>query len=267
MDIEVCDNKILDFLAHLSVRTKNARDSLYQTIDFWSDQISNYFSNVERIKKPLFRLLEKSLFESIEKNSPQLSQKEKTDLHKHFMSELNRNFEKTKGEIPEDQFEVLKEFKADLPQKIKHKHNELILENIVPNDMVKVYEKLNWYICKTKDKLILSDVGSVTETVTKRRFKSHEFNYEKIVNVFLPVSSNTLVVGTRFSSLPNFNIKTINFALAKCAGDFFIFSENSPNKQSMSNKIGEWFGLLTQDEMEYYINQFFEESLDKLGES
>ena len=260
-DIKINDEKILQFISHILIRTKNARDSLHEFTDFFSEELP-IFSDTNRMKEPLLKLISKHLLESIHKNQPDATEQDVLRLHKTLNEELRNNFEKNSDSIIEGQKELLQEIKSKLPEIVKHKHNELIKNELVPNDMIQTYQYLNWYVWKTTQNLIISDSGCITETNTNRRFKSHEFNLENIVNVYFPIESKTLIVGTKYSSLPSFNLKEINKAMAKCGGYFFICSENSPSKQELSNSLREWFGFWTKTESTYYINKLFDEMLD-----
>ena len=155
--------------------------------------------------------------------------------------------------------------KFAMKEKVKHGHNSLIVENVVPKEIVEVYEGLQWHVLTTDEALILGDSGVVIETNLKqRRFKPVEFLAENIVNCFFPISSNKLIVGTIYKGTPSVNVRTINSAMAKCAYDMFVCNDDNLEARKLSKTIGAWAGLVLATEWRDETNDMFDNIISDL---
>lgn len=147
----------------------------------------------------------------------------------------------------------------NLSEIIRKAHIKHLKEKPFSESKVEDYSALNWFVIVVKSSLILSDAGCIFEAVGKRRFKGFDDNKENLINVFLPLSSQKLLVGSKYRILPSFDIKLLNKVSACYSYDQFISSENSPDRLKLSSLIGSWATLLTDKEIEFYINRMFDE--------
>jgi len=114
---------------------------------------------------------------------------------------------------------------------------------------------LNWFVCETVPALILGDSGCLFEVIGKRRYKSIDDKGDDFTNIFLPVATHKLLLGTSFSTIPQINFKSINKAMARCSYEYFICAESSADKTALISLIGDWAGILTDTEKEQLLRE------------
>ncbi len=288
-NVDFLRNEITDFISHLIIRTKNFRSSFYDFSENITQRLDQYVSNPKNLEKIILNqpIFIKKQFEKVWQESVEPLLKENTELLKSqgittskiasekekfyakFLKELPKQ---AKTDLPEYTQELIKGFsqiKSDLPEIIKKAHINRLKGKPVIENKIEDYSGLSWFVISVKTSLILSDAGCLFEVVGKRRFRLFDDSKENLINVFLPLSSQKLLVGSKYRILPNFGINLLNKVAACCSYDLFISSENSTDRLKLSNLIGSWATLLTDGEIEFYINRIFGEieSTDSLVES
>lgn len=184
---------------------------------------------------------------------------EKESFYKKFLRELPKEAKTDMPIYSQKISEVFSQIKKDLPELIKKAHINRLKDKPTIENKVEDYSELNWFAVSVKNSLILSDAGCIFEVIGKRRFKTFDDSKENLINVFLPLTCQKILIGSKYRILPGFDIKLINKASACCSYDLFISSENSTDKLKLSQLIGTWATLLTDEEIEFYINRMFNE--------
>jgi hypothetical protein len=147
------------------------------------------------------------------------------------------------------------EIKPILPRAVKEGHIKALAKNPAPSTRAEGYKELNWFLYETDRPILLGDTGCLFEVNAKRRFKPFDELGDDLVNVFLPIASNLLIVGTRFSSLAQIDVKLITKATARCSYDYFVCSYSSRETENLSKSIGTWSGILSKKEIEELLNE------------
>ncbi len=258
---QITDHTVIEFVAHISMRTKNIRDSMHSLVETVGEGIAEHMSS-NKMKEAIITHVQNSVLNGYEKTAPHFSAQAMSILRGEVSKEFDKLLKGKDVDLKPEMESILNDF--PIREKIRQGHNELISKDVIPQEIVQIYEKLNWYVVSTDEALVLSDSGMIIETSTKRRFKSVDFINENIVNCFLPIASNRIIVGTVFNVLPGFKVKTLNSAMIKCAFDFFIFHENSPEEEGLTNKIGEWAGIVPKEELQRDTEDMFDDLIAEL---
>lgn len=259
-NIESCDPQIAEFIAHLIIRTKNLRSGSLDFLETYSKRFVDHLSKPTNINK-LIQLFKTHFLESLIKRMPHLSLEERNSIADHLVENALERLKNDKDGIAQ-MFVGMKEenevfIKNDATKKAKELHNEFIQKNPVPDEKVEDYKKLNWFVCNIKESLILGDAGCLIETGGKIKFKTFDYGNDYVVNIFLPISTNKIVVGTRYSKPQPIKAKILNNAFALSAGEYFVSSRNSENEIALASKIGDWFGIVHESELEWIIQNMF----------
>jgi hypothetical protein len=107
--------------------------------------------------------------------------------------------------------------------------------------------------------LILGDVGCLFEVRDVKRFKSLSDKNDAIVAAYLPISSDTMVVGTSGSAM-SLDFGEINKRLAKCGREFFVCSESSEDIRSLLPSIGTEAEIISQEELRQIVREIILEA-------
>jgi len=101
----------------------------------------------------------------------------------------------------------------------------------------------------------LGDIGCLFEIAGERRFKPFDDKGDKIVNVYFPIASRKLLLGTSHSAAFDVDVSDVNKATSKCSYEYFVCSELSTANDALSHSIGDWAGILTKREMEQLLSE------------
>ncbi|HEX8638404.1 MAG TPA: hypothetical protein VF692_10100, partial [Pyrinomonadaceae bacterium] len=189
------------------------------------------------------------------------------ELFQKFLKEIPSQLKTELPQFTESFSKVFSDLKINLTKKIRDSHNKHLNNKPISNK-VEQYSQLKWFVISTSASLILGDAGCIFEVINKRKYKVIDDDKKSLVNAFLPLTSKKLLVGTKYQTAQNIDVKLLNKAMASCSYDSFISSEKTPDKLKLSNDIGKWAFLLADNELEYYINKMFQdfEAKDSLNE-
>ena len=143
---------------------------------------------------------------------------------------------------------------------IKEGHIKALAKSLVPEPRAEDYRSLHWFVGKSEMPLVLGDFGCLFEMEAPGRFRTFNNNDDPIKNIFLPISSNRILVGTALSTAPPIDGRVINCATAKCCREFFISSESSPVLDGLMSLIGEESEIISKAELEAIVTELFEGS-------
>lgn len=254
-------SQIAGFISNLTVRTKLLRNSFIESSNYISDELGQYFSDNENIKNLLSnpQLIENEIKNVL--NSPEVDELlANSNLQNiSFLKEILPDLVKSEfPKILEEEnnsittfFQMFFEKTSEaIPDGIKKGQIKALIENPTPDWITEYCEKLNWFVCKSSSPLILGDTGCISEVNGNRNFKPIAEKGDEIINIFLPISYDKVLVGTTNPLEPKINVKILNSAIAKCSFEQFISSEYTTEKATLIDSIGMWSELLSLDEME-----------------
>lgn len=234
-DSQVHDILIPEFIAHLSVRTKHIRDVF---TDFSSDFLETLFgflTNSESLSVFMNDYI---------KNHPEIITTELEKLFAPEIASLLRPFIPTQyrpesfSDFTEQIKQAGKKSIEKIPESIKDGHLKSLEKSIAPEARIKFYEQMNWFILTSTSPLILGDFGCLAETNEERKLKVIPYELEGTESIFLPISKDKILIGTKSSKAPSINFDEINEATAKCSREFFISALFSAEFEKLQSAIG-----------------------------
>lgn len=255
----VDDRRVLEFITHLTARTKHLRDSIIDAYGFLTDNLFGYFSDygnwkawcIEHLKRHP-EVIKNTLDEATAQLSISAYKKAmiRQKIKRMPVERMLVGMDKDQSQY-EFLFVALKQkFAAEIDDIAKQAHIKALLKNLVSGPRLEHYRLLNWYVRKSHEPLILGDVGCIFELDGHAQFKSLGGTDDKILNVYLPISSDCLVVGTAHSEFPRIDFTAINEAVARCSREFFICSiPPSPETTRLAALIGEESEMISKEEM------------------
>ena len=83
---------------------------------------------------------------------------------------------------------------------------------------------------------------------------------EVLKNIYLPTSTDTLVVGTATATLSRIDFQSINENFAKCSRDFFVCQESSSEMRELLLVLSSEAEVLGKDEIEQLVKEVILES-------
>jgi hypothetical protein len=265
---KVTDDRVIEFIVHLTSRTKHLRDSFIDAGEFLADRLFGYFSDygnwkawcVEHLKRHP-EVMKNALDEAIPKLPLSAYKKAmvRQRIKKMPIERIMEGMDKEQSQY-EFMFEFLRlELLKGMQGIAKQGHIKALLKDLVSEPRLEHYRRLHWYLRKSNVPLILGDVGCLFEIEGEDKYKSLAGVSEEIRNVYLPLSSDLMVVGTPSPEAPSIDFAAINEAVTKCSRDFFVCSVSTPETIRLANLLGEESDMITKEEMEQTITEVISE--------
>lgn len=252
----VSDPRVAEFVAHLTARTKHLRDSFRESIEYLLDEMHSYLSNFNNLKKLLLSdpdLLREELEKALDQYPVTEQQKAIARKRAPQMLPAFLNTQKDDlGGLVETYMAAIREV---MPRAMKEGHIKSLAKNLIPPTRAGDYGRMRWFVRRTERPIILGDCGCLFETGGARRFTPLDDKDDDLVNIYLPISSDRVLIGTRYSTAQPMNVKVINKAIAKCSREFFVCSESSADKASLQLSLGAWAALFTDEQREQLIRE------------
>jgi hypothetical protein len=258
------NTEISKLIAHISIRTKQLRSSFVETADYLTDELDTYMSDFEKMKSFIFsdpELVKSELEKVLETiDAPQELKNSLFPLMlahlPNVLDEEEKNFEK----VTSDYFQMIKSI---FPDAIRQGHNRTLKNKPIPSIRAKSYENLNWHVCNSDLPLILGDIGCFFETNGKRRFVPIDSSDNEIISIFLPLTSEKILFGTKYTGTPKIDPMKINKSVARCSYELLICSENSDKYLALTKLIGTWSGIFSEVEKKN-VWESIKQDLDRL---
>ena len=268
---KISDRIFLEFIVHLTLRTKHIRESLIDVGAFANDNLLGHFADQQKLRNYLVRLLTNRrdiLMDAFEKDLKKINvAKFKKLLARVFIKYapsqlLIRMVDAAIPEMAESFKSAQVHIAQNLKQIAKQAHIQSLLKNLVPEPRVEFFQQLHWHIRRPKEPLILGDVCCLFR-MSNSQYVSIGGSNDEIERVYLPISQDCLIVGDRNSELPSICVAELNEASAKVSRNYFISSLSSPDMLRLSKLIDTEADLLSESEMEQLLGEAWSESLKK----
>lgn len=146
---------------------------------------------------------------------------------------------------------------------IKKGHINGMIKHVSGNVKLETYKNLNYRVIKTNFNLILGDSVTIFEFEDLNEFRPFYDIKNTLRSVYLPISSNLFIYGTKNNSEPKFEI--LNEMSAKCSSDFFIACEINSDFSSLQALIGQNCALLTDAERQQILEEVIAEQISQLS--
>jgi hypothetical protein len=254
----VSDDRLIEFIVHLTARTKHLRDSIIDASGFLFDNVFGYFSDYNNWRSYLIKYFTKHP-EVIKEELEKVLRNVQVSAHKKAMMcqrvkkmpvERIVQLIDEEGSQWELLFQLLRiKFTEDLADIVKQAHIKSLLKNLVSEPRADHYRQLQWYVRKSAEPFILGDVGCLFELAGDTRFKSLGGTEDEILKVYLPISSHCVVVGTALTEAPQVAARILNEAFAKCSREYFVCSARSSEALRLATLLSSQSDMITRDEL------------------
>ncbi|MCB2188804.1 MAG: DUF4238 domain-containing protein [Deltaproteobacteria bacterium] len=218
---EITGAFIPTFVGNLAVRTKHFFETLEEPVLYMRNIMLEYFSKKENV----IRLV-------VEKRgSLALPAGLKSMSDKDFAAFLQRlNFSKM------EHFICLA--RQAMEDNIKRLYLQSLGEEIIPEKRVAMYNSFNWIKYRANMPLLLGDLGCVCEKSRPVRMDSLLFSSKDISTIYLPISSDQILVGSRGCKSIEVDYEALNREIAKLSRDYFVSAERLERFNEYRHLIG-----------------------------
>ena len=263
-DSALSDSNLPRLIAHLEIRTRNLRENLLQASEFLMSQIIDFMSNEEMFSSWLKSTIydrPSIIRESVEKHIKE------HNLPEFFIEPLLMMATRAGPDLIDQNKAAYvtqaglfrKILRHDLEKLIKGSHIKALKTSIAPDVKIERYKHLIYKVVSTsKDNpVILGDSIVIFRTENAKLYKTFLEKSDKLLAVYLPISSNQVLVGSKYS----YNIfpTDIQEAAARCSLEYFIADANTDRNRTLQTIIGSNAQLLSQEKMKSMIETAFSE--------
>jgi hypothetical protein len=125
---------------------------------------------------------------------------------------------------------------------------------------VELFKSLQWAVLKTEKRLVLGDSVAFSE-LEDGLFKPVTEPQDSVLRVWIPISTNQILVGSRNNKAPILDVEHINRASASCSFDAFCAFDGPREHESMISQIRMATFTLDQAEAERIANECIMEAI------
>lgn len=257
------DERIPHLVAHLTFRTRHLRESMAElmksfttaTLQHMTDrEVARAFCARELSREGALRdVLKLALLQhGVENLEEALGHLEPYTLQiaDNIMEMLGDNYQKVIDE-------TRAQYDDMTPEAFRAGFIDSLSRNLPMPERTKAYSELCWHVRQSPSPIILGDSVCVFETNTERRFRPIDVETDQLLRVYLPLSSQAVLVGTRPRLQPNVDVRLLNKAVARCSNEFFLSSCELPKDSHLVKGLGLWAGLLGDREFGDLLKETF----------
>jgi hypothetical protein len=155
--------------------------------------------------------------------------------------------------------EIFQEFRKVVPGVVRKSQVETLMKSASPTPRVETYRQLTWSVIDTTEALILGDIAVLFEVDGPRRHKFIDDKDDHLRRIYVPISSNKLLVGCADSECPTVEPSTLNRAMAQKSHAFFVAGAHSKELIELQPEIGRQNFLMTSDGVRGSVNEVIAE--------
>ncbi len=261
----VVDPRIADFVSHLTGRSKGLRmgfqDAVAGIVDHLDDYLeapSSIFNLVLMYPELIAEEIERGLA-SLSLNPGQRAMFEAMLIEK--LPELLRHL----AENPDPEFkafltEAFIQFRKVIPAVVRKGQVESLLKDPAPGPRAELYRRLNWWLVQSISPIILGDIAVLFEVDGPRRFKFIDDKDDCLAAVYIPISSNRMLIGAPGDTPPELDLPGIIQATVHNSHSFFVAGEFSSTLAQLTPEIGKDSHLLTKEGVRSAVEGVIEET-------
>ena len=140
----------------------------------------------------------------------------------------------------------------------KSGHIKALQQMIAPSIKIDIYERLVYRVVNTQDiEVPLGDTMLVFQMEGDRPFKPFTDKNDQIQAVYLPLSSNCVLVGSINDTFPD--ISFLPTVIAQCSLEYFISMTNKTENSILQSRIGELAYILSQEQIKDLVDEVISE--------
>lgn len=232
------DERVSNFVAHLCMRTRTLRQLFYLSSDYGLQALIDYISDP--------KIFDQLFLASI---SPK-------DWRYEY---LVKNREIIMVQI-KSYLETFKD--QSLEESIKLGHVNTLTDPDHFYSRSNRYKELNWIMVRTDSPLIIGDSVCLFEVhlsgINRSHYKIIDDLNENVKNIFVPLSTYRLLLGTRSENL-SINIDEINEMIAKCSEHHFFSQIKTSHFDNLAYFIGNNASLINYEDIQNIVNNIINE--------
>jgi hypothetical protein len=237
-DTAVEEESIPELLAHMFVRSKNMRQTLVDLGEVALDTLSKTLPNIEDMAEFLIKYLQENVdnLPDAQREIIRDSIQNNPDSIRHLIKD-----KKIMEEIVPELYDNISHARKNINEMAKNAHLDSLSESIEPQNRVRMFEGLHWFIMvKRAGSFILGDALVICQKATGE-YGSILLADEDFQHVFLPISSQHLLIGTKEPTALDPDPEDINQASARMSNEFFIASQNTKQEILYQKKLGDCY--------------------------
>lgn len=250
--------EIAELIAHFSIRTKVIRQGFEDISVKMFDGMRDIFTDKSIIEN-LFNseVIENELMSHL----PESDKKDVKTLLDEFAKPFyeDETFKNEMSKTIESFFSTI--FDSSNPllsNSVREGHIKSLSNHTIPENRVKSLEKLEWNVFTTNNPLILGDVACIFREIGQKQFKTN-CDLDKTGQVYLPISTNQMLIGVFEDKEIETDTKILNEAIARCSFEQFICSEMTDDKIDLIKFIGTNAYLADDEEIEKGLGEIRED--------
>lgn len=262
---DISSSGIIEFIAHLTSRTRHLRESIVDSTDVLFTEMESYYAdetNGRAFIRDHFQRHPEILREKVNEVIASLpgSRKERRFVGNRLKRLSNSTLvNKIEQDFPEffttQVHEQLLAFKQVLPTLAKEGHIKIMAKSLIPVPKVEAYRNLKWTVRDSPIPLILGDVGCLFVVDGYDKWISLDGPNETIRHAYLPISPSKLVIGTLDDFDEKNDFATINLNQARRSREFFIADSYSKDLLELNQSLATDTRILSDEEIQTIIRE------------
>lgn len=251
-------NSLSELVTHLELRTRHLRQNFSNTASLVLEEMARFMEDEQAFGSYMTKRVKSDPSFMRGVIADELKNRNLPDsLLPHLVEASQLHWEQTLPALLADMSLVACRFRAEIPkiakEGAKSGHIKALKETLSPEAMVRRYRNLKYCVLQSKVALPLGDSSIVIQLKGERPFKAFCDKDDSIEAVYLPLSSDLILVGSIDDAVPN--ISTIPMVTAQCSLEYFISSSNNDANNIIHARIGEYAHLLTEDQIYRLITE------------
>jgi hypothetical protein len=280
-DVTVDPIEIAELIVHLEARTRHFRQTILNTSEYLYGMIFKFLDDRRAFGNYLRRRLPVLMKRQLKESKSQLSQELKSQYQKipsrslevlligvqplieqKIESDLPRKIESDLASLLDNLSIITERIKAELmpiiKDAIKAGHIKALKKSIAPLEKIRWYQNLQFCVFPSLSTNIpLGDSVLVFQVEGERQFKPFTQKDDRIEAIYLPLSSNLVLVGTKMGVTPD--ISKLPMAIAQCSLEYFISDSQNVINDNFHNHIGEKAYFLSEDQLDDVLTKAIDE--------
>ena len=244
-----------DLVAHLTLRTRALRQSAIALAAQMTDRMRQYLSNPDVLKAAVRKKMPNSevlkrLRENMAKEGLKKHEIERRILAAgpKLLQVWNQSIDNRAEEIAPVVNSAAREAMKGHAERMRVTFIDALSRGLDDNPRVRAYREFTWYVLSATEPLILGDSVCVFEVDGERPFKPWDDETTPTKRIFMPLSPNRLLIGSRDDTLPPVDAPVLNRAFSRCSLEFFVSSKRI-NGPDLAESVGVWSGIATNSEL------------------
>ncbi|PSB57884.1 DUF4238 domain-containing protein [Chamaesiphon polymorphus] len=248
-------DKIAELIAHFEIRTRHLRQSFSNAAEYGLREV------LKIIEDPLVfgNYVKRGLEERVVKEYRKLNYPE--NYLKLFLIGIQPQMDSALSKSLDDIPWMTEQFRADLPNMLKEAsksgHIDGLRNSIAPQVKIDMYRNMKFSIERTFSDIPLGDSIVLFQLEGDESFKPISEKGDPIQAVYLPLSSNLVLVGQLSNKTPD--LSQLPKAIAQCSLEYFISSTKSDGNETLQAYIGESAHLISKNKMDAILLEIIDD--------